>query len=247
MGVSAPRVRRSTGSLVVGEAERRRHRRIAVPAVAAVSVGGKHLGIFAVADLSSGGALLVGDAQVVPTQIVDLQLQISGHRPLALRAKVLRRQVGPTRGKKVGVRFEPCDASTMTALATACTDPKRLPPNTEVLVVWNRPGGSTLPRDLETEGVAPLVVASPLEAAAWLRTGDSKLECVLVDYLLAGSNGWDFLQYLREAHPDARRILLVDGIGNFRLNLLLASGLADAVLEKPWNAASLLKKLRRRG
>jgi hypothetical protein len=37
--------------------------------------------------------------------------------------------------------------------------------------------------------------------------------------------------------------LLVDGIGNFRLNLLLASGLADGALDKPWTAAALARKL----
>jgi CheY-like chemotaxis protein len=246
MAVSAPRVRRTTGSLVVGEAERRRHRRVALPAVAAVSAGGKHLGIFAVADLSPGGALLIGDAQVVPTQIIEMQLQLPGHRALTLRAKVLRRQLGPSRGKKCGVRFDGNDATTAAALAAACADPKALPDNAEVLVVWNRPGSAALPRELEAEGIKPLVVSTPLEAAAWLRAAGPKLSCVLVDYLLAGSNGWDFLQFLREAHADARRILLVDGIGNFRLNLLLASGLADAVLEKPWSGAALLKKLGRK-
>ena len=245
MGVSAPRARRTTGSLVVGEAERRRHRRVALPAVAAVTVGGKHLGIFQVADLSTGGALLVGDGLAVPGQVMELLLQLPGHPSIPLRAKVLRRQVGPVRGRKCGVRFEPADAAVTAALAAACADPQPLPPKAEVLVVWNRPGASALPRDLANQGVAPLVVSTALEAAAWLRAGGPRLSCVLVDYLLAGSGGWDFLQYLRESHAHARRILLVDGIGNFRLNLLLASGLADAVLEKPWSASALLKKLNR--
>ena len=67
----------------------------------------------------------------------------------------------------------------------------------------------------------------------------------MVDYLVAGSGGWDFLQYLREYHARMKRVLLVDGVGNFRLNLLLSSGLADAAIEKPWTAASLARKLGR--
>ena len=67
----------------------------------------------------------------------------------------------------------------------------------------------------------------------------------MVDYLLAGSGGWDFLQYLREYHEGLKRVLLVDGVGNFRLNLLLSSGLADAAIEKPWTAAALARKLGR--
>ncbi len=248
MGVTAPRPRRNTGSLAVGADERRRHRRIAVPAVAAVNADGKHLGIFNVADLSEGGALLVGDALAAPGQLLELTLQLPGHQPIALRGKVLRRQIGPVRGRKCGVRFEAMDAATATAFAAARAQPRTVPAGASVLVVWNRPQSSaTLPRELEGQGIFPLYASAPLEAASWLRAGGTQITCVLVDYLLAGSNGWDFLQHLREYHPEAKRVLLVDGIGNFRLNLLLASGLADAVLEKPWTASALMKKLRKSG
>ena len=243
MGATAPRPRRTTGSLVVSPAERRRDRRLALPAVAALSVAGKHLGIFAVADLSVGGALLVGDEPAIPGQSVDVQLQLPGHPLLALKARVLRRQVG---GRKCAIKFETPDAATAEAFAAARAQPCAIPAGASVMVVWNRPGNATtLPRDLGSQGVEALVVKRPLEAAAWLRAGGKQISCVLVDYLLAGSNTWDFLQYLREGHPEAKRILLVDGVGTFRLNLLLASGLADAILEKPWTAAALLKKLRR--
>jgi CheY-like chemotaxis protein len=243
MGATAPRPRRTTGSLVVSPGERRRDRRLVIPAVAAITSGGKHLGIFAVADLSVGGALLVGDELAIPGQSIDVHLQLPGHPLLEMKAKVLRRQVG---GRKCAIKFEPLDAATAAAFAAARAQPCAVPPSASVLVVWNRPGAATtLPRDLASQGVEPLVVSRPLEAAAWLRAGGKQISCVLIDYLLAGSNTWDFLQHLRECHPDAKRILLVDGIGNFRLNLLLASGLADAVLEKPWTAAALMKKLRR--
>jgi CheY-like chemotaxis protein len=247
MGAAAPRTKRITSSVAVGASERRRHRRMAVPAVAAVSVAGKHLGIFAVADLSDGGALLVGEALAVPGQLVELLLQLPGHPVLKMKAKVLRRQVGPSRGKKCGVKFEPLDAATARAFAAARADVRPVPAGASVLLLWQRPGGNAaLQRELSSHGIVPLVAASALEAAAWLRAGGKQISCVLIDYLMAGSNGWDFLQHLREDHPDAKRILLVDGVGTFRLNLLLASGLADAVLEKPWTAAGLWKKLGRR-
>ena len=242
MGATAPRPRRTTGSLVVQPGERRRDRRLVVPAVAAVTAAGKHLGIFAVADLSVGGALLVGDEPAGPGQTIEVQLQLPGHPLLALKARVLRRQIG---GRKCAIKFEAPDAATAEAFAAARAQPRAMPAGASVMVVWNRPGATTLPRDLGSQGVEALVVSRPLEAAAWLRAGGKQISCVLVDYLLAGSNTWDFLQYLREGHPEAKRILLVDGVGTFRLNLLLASGLADAVLEKPWTAAALLKKLRR--
>jgi CheY-like chemotaxis protein len=120
------------------------------------------------------------------------------------------------------------------------------PSPASLLVVWNRASGRpALERDLADLTPPPLFAASALEAAAWLRVPGGLLEAVLVDYLMAGSEGWDFLQHLREHHPQQKRILLVDGVGNFRLNLLLSSGLADAALEKPWTAAAMARKLGR--
>lgn len=220
---------------------------MALPAVASLSADGKHLGICAVTDISPGGALLVGDAPAGPGQTVELTLQLPGHEPVCLQGKVLRRQLGPVRARKCAVKFIAPSSKTAAALAHACANATAFPEAVQTLVVWNRPGsGGALPKDL-TGARAPrsMIVATPLEAAAWLRAGGTRIGCVLVDYLIAGSNGWDFLQYLREAHPETKRVLLVDGIGNFRLNLLLASGLADCVLEKPWNAAALAKKLAR--
>jgi CheY-like chemotaxis protein len=230
----------------LAEAERRRERRVALPAVASISADGKHLGICAVADISPGGALLVGDGLVGPGQTIEMALQLPGHQPVALEAKVLRRQVGPVRARKCAVKFNVPDAKTAEALAAACASPVPLPSSVQTLVVWNRPGsGGALPRDLTGGRAGVMIVSTPLEAAAWLRAGGPHIACVLIDYLIAGSNGWDFLQYLRESHPQTKRVLLVDGIGNFRLNLLLASGLADCVLEKPWSTTALTKKLNR--
>lgn len=228
--------------------DRRRSRRLAIPAVATVSAAGKLIGICAVDDLSSGGIALMGEALPMPGQLVDLHIQMPGRPPLELQAKVLRRQVGSPRGRKCALRFLPQPASVQVALEAALNEPAPVIPDASVLLVWNRSvGGPALVRDLSALGISPLLASAPLEAAAWLRAAGRQVSAVLVDYLLAGSNGWDFLQYLREQHPQLRRVLLVDGVGNFRLNLLLSSGLADAVLEKPWTQAVLERKLNARG
>ena len=241
-----PRTRKTSEVLVPGTegAERRRDRRVAVAGVAAARVEGKHLGIFTISDLSVGGAGLVGEALLGPGQAVELTLQLAGRTPLTVAAKVLRRQVSGARGRRCAVRFEGLTASQRGALSVSLMAAAPAPDGANVLVLWARPGSSAvMERDLAGKGLVPLFVASPLQAAAWLRAPGLRLGAVLVDYLLAGSDGWDFLQHLREHHPRLRRILLVDGIGNFRLNLLLASGLADGALEKPWTASALAKKL----
>lgn len=228
-------------------AERRRHRRQAVPAVAAVRAGDKHLGLFTVADLSAGGVALVGEALLLPQQLIEIELQLPARAPLYLTGKVMRRGVSGAKGRRCAIRFEGLKAAASEGLAAALASPSASAESAAILVVWNRAAGrQSLERDFAELSPAPLFAVSPLEAAAWLRVPGNQLEAVLVDYVLAGVDGWDFLQHLREHHPQKKRVLLVDGVGNFRLNLLLASGLADAALEKPWNAASLAAKLRGR-
>jgi len=219
-----------------------------VAGVAAVNVHNRHFGIMTVADLSTGGAQLIGEALLAPGQAVEGTIQLPGRPPLAFRGTVLRRQASGPGGRRCGIRFDAIGGEGGVALSEDWLEPVALPAGAKTLVVWNRPAGrSTLERDLTAMAIPPLFASTPLEAAAWLRAGRKQLETVLVDYLVAGSDGWDFLQHLREVHPQMLRILLVDGIGNFRLNLLLSSGLADAILEKPWTAAALAKRLRPRG
>jgi CheY-like chemotaxis protein len=249
MSAPAARSRKTAEVLVPSQqgSERRRHRRVQVPAVADVRTGDKHLGLFAVSDLSAGGVSLLGEALLVPGQPLALEVQVPGRPALQLTGKVVRRQVSGPRGRRCAVRFESLAPAAAEALAAVLAEPAPEVVSTPFLVVWNRPvGRAPLERDL-TGAEPPLIVQNPLEAAAWLRVSSSKLEVVLVDYLLAGSHGWDLLQHLREQHPRLKRVLLVDGVGNFRLNLLLASGLADAALEKPWTALALARKLRKGG
>jgi hypothetical protein len=247
MSASAPRSRRPTQLTVVPELrERRRDGRLPVPGVAAVGGSGKHLGIFEVADLSRGGASLVGEGVLAPGELVELAIQLPGIPLLQLRGTVLRRQATGPRGRRCALRFERLTPPEEAALASALALPASDLGTAVVLVVWNRASGTTaLARELTAAGTPALFAASPLEAAAWLRVPGGRLAAVMVDYLVAGSGGWDFLQYLRENHARMKRVLLVDGVGNFRLNLLLSSGLADAAIEKPWTAAALARKLGR--
>jgi CheY-like chemotaxis protein len=247
--MSAPARTRKTAEVLLGQtegAERRRHRRMALPGVAAVRGAGKFLGLFTIADLSAGGIALVGEALLLPQQIIDIEVQLPARPPLPLKGKVLRRGVSGARGRRCAIRLCDLTPAASTALAEVLVAPSIQPVTATLLVVRDRPSGRpALERELVDLTPVPLFASSPLEAAAWLRVPGGRLEAVLVDYMVAGADGWDFLQHLREHHPQQKRILLVDGVGNFRLNLLLSSGLADAALEKPWTAAALAKKLGR--
>ena len=186
----------------------------------------------------------MGEALLLPQQPIDIELQLPARTPITCRARCC---AGAFRGPGGGVA--PSGSTGLTpalveSLASILASPAPAAVEAEVLVVWNRPAGRpSLEKELADLNPPPLFATSPLEAAAWLRVDNSQLQAVLVDYLLAGADGWDFLQHLREHHAEHKRVLLVDGVGNFRLNLLLSSGLADAALEKPWTAATLAHKL----
>lgn len=247
--MSAPARTGKTAEILAAQGldtDRRLDRRRTLPGVAAVRLADKFLGLFTVADLSAGGMALVGEALLLPQQLIQIELQLPGRAPLVLTGKVLRRGVSGARGRRCAIRFAGLAPAAVAGLQEVLSAPTFKPSLASLLVVWNRASGRpALERDLSDLTPAPLFAASPLEAAAWLRVPGGMLQAVLVDYLLAGSDGWDFLQHLREHHPQQKRILLVDGVGNFRLNLLLSSGLADAAIEKPWTAAALARRLGR--
>ena len=92
--MSAPARTRKTAEVPLAQgagAERRRDRRMALPGVAAVKAGPKFLGLFTVADLSAGGMSLIGEATVLPQQLIEIEVQLPGRAPLVLTGKVLRR------------------------------------------------------------------------------------------------------------------------------------------------------------
>jgi hypothetical protein len=224
--------------------ERRRHRRVEVPAVAAVFSRGQRLGVFGVRDLSQGGVSIVGDALLVPSERIELLLQLPARPTLALAGRVLRRQVSSPKARSCAVVFEQLTGEQTASLSAALVTAELKGPPASVLVVWRRAGaGSPLERELIGAGHHPLFATTPLEGAAWLQVPGTRIGTVLVDSSLTKSGDWDFLQFLREQHASLRRLLIVDAVGSFRLNLMLRTGLAEAVLEPPFRAAALGRKL----
>ena len=223
--------------------ERRRHRRVEVPAVARVFAGDRFLGVFAVADLSVGGVALLGEALLVPGERVRLFVQVVGRPPLELFARVLRRQVSSPKARRCALVFDQPQAEPAAALLAA-VEATHAGPAATVMVVWGRAtGGPALLRELTAAGHRPLLAQSPLEAAAALRARRDDIALALIDHTVARTPEWDFLSYLVEHHPQLQRILLVDGAESFRMNFMLRAGLAQAVLERPFSAAALVRKL----
>lgn len=71
--------------------ERRVHQRADLAAVAIVVRGGTDVGRFLVQNLSAAGALLTGGNGAQVGDSVLIRLEVSGHTPVVVNARVLRR------------------------------------------------------------------------------------------------------------------------------------------------------------
>ncbi len=222
---------------------RRKYKRNKVAAVAVATQPDGSPGVFLVRDLSAGGASMLGDAVLLSGQKIPLTLYLAGRAPMALTAKVLRRQVTGRRGR-CAVSFKSLSAEHSAVIADAVEvgrDPGSALLAPDVFIVAD-PSSSvgTLTRQLFTLGHTPRHVVSPFEAAAWLHPG---AVAMLVDQQLMEVGGWNFIQFVRDSWPHVRRIVIGKEIHSFRLNLALRCGLVEAALESPFRAAVLAEKL----
>lgn len=71
--------------------ERRKHRRVDLPATAVLIRGGLDAGRYVVQNLSAAGALLTGDGDVEVGTPVQFRLEMDGHAPVSVRGRVVRR------------------------------------------------------------------------------------------------------------------------------------------------------------
>jgi hypothetical protein len=198
------------------------------------------LSVSAIRNLSVGGALVSGDLPVMPSQRMSIAIYLAGTPPLHVLARALRRQVGTRKGD-CALAFEGVSPEQQGVLVWAIDREQGLSsaPFVVVLSAANR-RLAAIERGLSALGHEPQVVTSPLEAAAWIERG---AKAVLVEEKLVEIDGWNLLQFLQENRPDVKRVVIGAAVESFRLNLALRSGLAEAVLEKPFTAPAMAQKL----
>jgi hypothetical protein len=228
-------------------ANRRRHRRVEVAGIATVTSEQGALTVWVVQDLSQGGLSLVGDALLIPGQHVPLTLHLPGQEPLALRARVLRRQLASRRGR-TAMAFEALtDAQTRAVTAAVEQNAPRDRSAPRVAILVARPSASSttiapLERELIALGLAARVASHPLDGAAWLQK-EAGAAALLVDERLVEHKGWNLLDFTRETRPQVRRLVVASRVHGFGTDVSLRTGQADAVLERPFTAALLASRL----
>jgi hypothetical protein len=90
---------------------RRSHSEVLASAVVLAATD-HYAGAYLVEELSTGGALLVGDPRLGPGEHVKMLLQLPGRKPVAVAAEVLRRQVRGTHDHLFAVAFRDLSPAT---------------------------------------------------------------------------------------------------------------------------------------
>ena len=226
------------------ERERRRHQRGEIVASCEVFSSVRHFGTYLVNDISAGGACLVGDAPLPVGEDVRLLLQLEGRAPIGIDGRVVR-QDSPEGGDRIfAVSFTDLDGEEEDAIQQALVvELERVHARQLARVLVFR--GSAEPdellaRDLREVGQESVVVATPLEAVAWLTGPGARFVTALVDLSAAAAAGLEFLEFLGSEHPRIRRVVLGAAESDFRAALAVHSGRAHAALPRPWSRSELL-------
>ena len=227
--------------------ELRRHARSEIVATAVVFSSGHLHGTFLVQDLSAGGACLMGHLEAAPGMRLGLLMRFPSRTTLSVSAVVVRHDtLGPTR-ERTAVTFVDLTAEQEDLIQeaiVAALERERARLGATVLVISADDGSrATLEHDLRALGREAVSVSTPLEALAWLERPGTCIETVVVDVSPGATQGLDVLDFVGEAHPTMRRVVMADEVHPFRLDLALRSGRAHRVLRKPWDRDHLQEAL----
>jgi PAS domain S-box-containing protein len=125
---------------------------------------------------------------------------------------------------------------------TPLAEPQDEPPLLQrILLVDDEPLIRELCRDmLERQGYRVLVASSAVEAEQLAADG-SEFDLLVTDVVMPGGSGTDLADRLRTTHPGLR-VLFITGFG--RNELRLHSRPAESVLQKPFSAEALTRRIR---
>jgi PleD family two-component response regulator len=209
--------------------ERRRQRRVRVAGVAVVRGGAQPPAVWRVADLSLGGASLVGDG-ALPADRFLFGLHVAGFEAVELEARVLRKQL-VTRAGRCAVKFvgvSEVQTEMLREIVGADHGPS-LVKRRALIVEGQERQAAALSGELASMGFTIRRVASPEQAAAWLQKENT--DVLVVGERVVETNRWGLLQFVRDTAPEIRRLVLVDDVPGFRLYYAMKAGLVEGLIE----------------
>jgi PleD family two-component response regulator len=221
--------------------ERRRQRRVSVAGVAVVEGGGQPPCVWRVANLSLGGASLVGD-NTLPAGALSLGLHVAGFPVVELSAKILRRQL-VTRAGKSAVKFiDVPEAQREILRQILAADHTPAEVSRRALII-EREGArlTALAAELSSLGFKIRKETSAEQAAAWLQRETT--EILLVGESIVEADRWGLLQFVRDTAPEVRRFVLASDVRKFRLYYAMKAGLVDGLVEPKLTGDALARRL----
>jgi hypothetical protein len=221
--------------------ERRRQRRVSVAGVAVVEGGGQPPCVWRVANLSLGGASLLGDG-TLPAGPLSLGLHVAGFPAVDVSAKILRRQL-VTRAGRSAVKFvDVPEAQRQVLREILAADHTPAVVSRRSLIV-DREGArlTTLSAELTALGFKIRKETSPEQAAAWLQRETT--EILLVGENIVEADRWGLLQFVRDTAPEVRRFVLASDVRKFRLYYAMRAGLVDGLIEPKLTGDALARRL----
>jgi hypothetical protein len=221
--------------------ERRRGRRVWVPAVAVLQSGGQPPSVWRVTNLASGGAALVGDGVLLSGRL-SMSLHVAGYPDLELAATLTRRQLSMRAGR-CAVRFVDLSEEQRRALREMLGGDHTPGPERRraFLVHAAEPRAGALAADLAALGFAVRSERSPGQAAAWLQRETA--DVLLVDRRVVETDRWNLLEFARGTAPEMRRFVLSEDVRGFRLYFALKAGLVDGLVEPTTPRDKLARQL----
>lgn len=220
--------------------DRRRAHRVPLRRVTARCASSLTIGLYAVRDLSMGGALLHGEPLLAAGTRVRVQLTADGvSRAPVIRGTVLRMDCDIDHEFAVG--FDLLSADEEDAIEEIVVGQLATEWHRQVLVATSSQSErAQLTQALERLGCDVLEAESPLDVVALLADPDTRPEVVLLGTQFSGGGGLELASFLADAYPRVRRILVARDSIRVRSQ---ASGIVHAILSSPWTDAVLSEVL----
>ncbi len=185
--------------------------RAVVPATAGLYRGGKFLGAYQVANLSSSGALLVDGPALRKRSVYRMRLSLSSDLHLPVDCQVRRRQVDGQGKLFTGVSFLNI-GSDMTlfldSLVSARLDLQAQRSWRALLVDGATSRGRRMQADLQRLGLQVERAEQPLDIIRQLREHGDTIKVVIIHQPAQLTDGGELLNYLQQTYPQIRSFLL---------------------------------------
>lgn len=212
-----------------------------------VILASRRTGNVSIVNLSSTGALLVGDLDFLLGEPVKLLLHVDGHRSFGINAQILRAKEVSSERHEIAVAFVDVPAEIegrIQSIVIAARAREQISAVPAILVVDDdRSALAAVEQELAGSGRKVLFASTALEVVRRLQDQSVRFEAALVELDLSRTNPAGVLSHLADEYPKIRRIAMSRGSAPARYAAELTSGRAQVFLRRPWEPRGLLDLL----